>query len=189
MNMFQRIDIFFSKSINVLLRFFLHLSLLVMGGIYVAAFFVVIFEYDEAFADLANIEILILGLLVLLLYRHYRYCRYFNVGIWKLISSPIYALGMLNLVSSVIWAMVVTVLIFVNPELKLAQLLQFSKEDELVALGLFIIAIYLSTPTKEVQTKRLDADPDRKEEQSSSPDLSSSRHVDNLINKTLKSRD
>lgn len=179
MNIFQRIDTFFSRSLIGLLRLFAYIFILLSGLVSLALIFVVIFEYDDGIADLSNIELLILAILGLLLYRHISYCRYYGVAIWKRVIMPIYASGMMSVVYSIIFQIIIGFKFMVKPELTFAEvIMQPSKTGELIFLASSLIAIYLSTPTKRGAPALSDTKTDVAEQ-----DSTSSTHVDGVINK------
>ncbi len=183
MSLVQRVDIFLSKSIKALLLFLKHLCVIGLGLGTIGLTLSQIFEYGEGLADLANIELIFFALLPLLVYRHYTYCQYFQVGLWKTLISPVYALGILAAITIFLFSLIVTSLVLDDPELKLTELLQASRIVELVSLGLFIISLYLSSPLKEAENKKLEAVPGEGMKDSLKTEPTYTKHADGLIDK------
>lgn len=97
MEALQTIDTYLSISLKVILRLFYKLSIILLGIFGFVLSINDIFEYGNILADLSNIEIIFLLVLLGLFERHYKYCKLLRTGFWRMLASPFLSLGILFL--------------------------------------------------------------------------------------------
>lgn len=152
MNTLLWMDRFLSRSLKLLILFLFLSIILLLGLVSIPGFFADIFEYEDSLWDLSNIEIGYVALLTALFYRHFTYCFKYQIGFWKAMTSPFYALGYLTFSYLALLGLVELVAVYsaessqnITPQAALEGL---NGVEQMVWFILLSLAVYLSTPTE-----------------------------------------
>jgi len=105
-----------------------------------------IYEYSEGLADLSWIEILLIGVLIALLTRHFKHCRKRKLHWWETIRRPFISVGWFYLVSIGCVLVLLALKIITFDDIYESYLMPDSLIIELIWFGFVFASILLGTP-------------------------------------------
>lgn len=146
-----KIDAGLVKGLCLLLGWLKHFGLSLLGLLGLAWLLLGIFEYDDGLADISWHEWGFMLLLVLLLWRHVRYCQHFSCGFWRGLTRIIKAQGIMAVTA--LSSLALFFLPFQENENLSESLRQIGQTDpisELMHFGFVLLVVYLSAPTASV---------------------------------------
>lgn len=153
LSLIGKLDNGLTKGLCLLLGWLKTASLWWLGLLTLASLPLLIFEYGEGLADLSLMEWGFMPLLVLLLWRHVRYCRHFATGIWRGFNHLLICQGIMSALGLLLVGLLTAVM--VQTEHVQGFVTYLSQDDpisKLVGFGSVLLAAYLAAPKAAITT-------------------------------------
>jgi hypothetical protein len=151
-----KLDNGLTKGLCLLLGWLKTASLWWLGLLTLAALPWLIFEYGEGLADLSLMEWGFMPLLVLLLWRHVRYCRHFTTGMWRGLNRLLICQGVMTALYLVFIGLLASVMVQTEHFEELTSFLTLNDPiSRFVNLVSVLLAAYLAAPTAGITTRSM----------------------------------
>lgn len=151
-----KLDNGLTKGLCLLLGWLKTASLWWLGLLTLASLPLLIFEYGEGLADLSLLEWGFMPLLVLLLWRHVRYCRHVTTGMWRGLNRLLICQGIMSALGLLLIGLLTAVMVETDDVQGLVTYLaQDDPISKFVSLGSVLLAAYLASPTAGITTRSM----------------------------------
>ncbi len=143
-----RLDTGLTRALLVLLRWSLLGSLWLFGLLLLAVQPIGIAPYSEGVSEISLLEAGFCLLMLLLLWRHIRYCRHFKTGFWHGLNRMLISQGAMFAFTLLVIGLLTSALVhtdYIQPFL--LSLRQYSPVSECLYDASILLALYLAAPT------------------------------------------
>ncbi|MFJ3522538.1 hypothetical protein ACIPO9_08660 [Pseudomonas sp. NPDC090203] len=153
LSLIARLDSFLTNCLCVLISWLVSASIWILGLLSLLDLASRIFAYGEGWADLSWAELAFMMIFALLLWRHFRYCRYFAISVLKGMRRLIFFQGILAGGGLAVAGFITGVEQQLGTSLDLPAI-AIDPVTELAQFGLTLLALYLAAPVRNVSGSR-----------------------------------